>query len=111
MTKLAKRRYTRGLQARAQKDSQLLKDKAVSPAQNAKYRTAVAEFFGYLRQLTQAPASQSLQDPLEIDLAICDYLQFLWESERPKGDADALVCGIPHLIPPFQNSCMVLPGS
>ena len=74
--------------------------KAVSKAQNIKYRAAVAEFFDYLRRLTQAPAAQSLQDPLEFDLAVCDYLQFLWESERSKGDADSLVCGIPHLIPP-----------
>ena len=80
-----------------------LKSAAVHPATDAKYRKAVSDFFEYLRILTGQEAARSLQNVLEIDICLCDYLQHLWESDASKGDANSAVAGVPHLVPPLTN--------
>ena len=80
-----------------------LAEAAVSATTNAKYRQAVADFFRYLRYLTGRPASESLTQPMEADIALCEYIQHLWETEQSKGVASYTCSGLPHLIPPLTN--------
>ena len=85
-----------------------LKDSAVSPKTNVKYRLAVAKFFEYMRLLTRRPAAASLTQPMEVDIALCDYLQHLWDTNQTKTEANSVVSGIAHIVPPLTNQ---LPGA
>ena len=77
-----------------------LKTAAVHPATDKNCRKAVSDFFDYLRCLTGQDAARSLQNVLETDICLCDYLQHLWESDVSKGGANNVVAGVPHRVPP-----------
>ena len=58
--------------------------------------------FEFMRNLTGRAAAFSLQAPMEVDHALCEFLQQLWENSCSKSIANNTVSGVPHLIPPFQ---------
>ena len=91
-----------------QNQTKSLRKAAVSTAANKRYERAVSQFFAYIRHLTHKPAAQALQQPIDIDLCLCDFSQHLWENEASKTTANSTVAGLLHLIPPLHN---LLPGA
>ena len=86
-----------------------LRDRIINSKTQLRYERAVIRFFTFHRARRASPMCiNSWFDPLHFDLALCSFIESLWEEGDSKNDAIDCVSGMLHYLPQLKGK---VPGS
>ena len=86
-----------------------LRDRIINSKTQLRYERAVVRFFSFHRARRASPmCTNSWFDPLHFDLALCSFIESLWEEGDSKNEAIDCVSGMVHYLPQLKGK---VPGS
>ena len=86
-----------------------LRDWIMNSETQLRYERAVVRFFTFHRARRASPmCTNSWFDPLHFDLALCSFIESLWEEGDSKNEAIDCVSGMLHYLPQLKGK---VPGS
>ena len=86
-----------------------LRDRIINSKTQLQYERAVTRFFAFHRARRASPmCTNSWFDPLHLDLALCSFIESLWDEGDSKNETIDCVSGVLHYLPQLKGK---VPGS
>ena len=107
MTMMVKRTFT-DRRAVLRRDQRALlgrlRDRIINSKTQLRYERAVIRFFTFHRARRASPMrTNSWFDPLHFDLALCSFIESLWEEGDSKNEAIDCVSGMLYYLPQLKG--------